>query len=171
MDVLSHALWPYAVTVRKKSWRKWAALWGMLPDIGVQPQVFYLLTQGVSNPFFSHTDWENVVIPDPWMISYWVTHSAVTVGVVALVYFAWKRRWPWPLIIGWSSHILLDVFTHVGVYANRPFYPLSDFAINGQNWSSPWIFFPNWIALIVIFGILGYRRWRRRAGGGGAVAT
>lgn len=162
MDVVSHALWPFAATIRNKRWRIWAALWGMFPDLGVQPQVYYLLTHGIRNPFFSHIDWENIFIPDAWMISYWLTHSFVTLVVVALLFFAWKRRWPWPLIIGWSSHLVLDMFTHVGVYANRPLYPVSSIAIQGQNWADPWIFFPNWIALGIVFGILGYRRWQKK---------
>ncbi len=162
MDVLTHALWPYAATIRQKSWRRWAALWGMFPDIGVLPQIYYLLTHGTSNPFFSHTNWEGISIPEPWMVSYRITHSFVTLGVMLLLYYAWKRRWAWPLLIGWASHILLDMFTHVGVYANQPLYPLSSLTIYGRNWSDPWIFFSNWVALALVFGFFGYRWVKRR---------
>jgi len=161
MDVLTHALWPYAVTVKHKRWRKWAALWGMFPDVGVLPQLYFLLSNYGTKPFRGVNDWTSVLIPASWMQPYYTTHSFVTLAAVAGLYWLWKKRWAWPLIIGWSSHILLDMFTHGGVYANRPLYPLSNFSIEGVSWADPRIFIPNVIALVLVYGYFGWRRWQR----------
>lgn len=158
MDVFSHGLWPYLMTV-KKPWRVWAALWGVFPDVGTIPQIVYLM---VVSPIGSWRgiDFETLWIPDAWMLSYRITHSFVTLFLVVGLYGLFRRRVAWPLFIGWGTHLFLDLFTHAGVYANEPLFPLSRFTVSGVFWSNPWIFIPNWIALGLICGWFIFRRLR-----------
>ncbi|RJO59826.1 hypothetical protein C4546_00100 [Candidatus Parcubacteria bacterium] len=161
MDVISHGLWPWFIFNRKKNWRWWAAGWGMFPDLGTLPQIYYLLKFfGIKN-LFSIENWDTLFIPEGWMFTYFLTHSLITPWVIAGLYWLVKKRLPWPLLVGWSLHILLDMFTHAGVYANRPLFPFSDFSINGVMWSNPWIFWSNWLLLVVAFGWLAWRRWQK----------
>lgn len=122
----------------------------MFPDLGTFAQAYYFIKfEGLKN--LTGINWETIFIPDAWMFSYRILHTFLMPLAISAIYWLIKKRWPWPLFIGWNLHILLDMFTHVGVYANEPLFPLSRFAISGMNWASAWIFIPNWIALIGIY--------------------
>jgi hypothetical protein len=54
--------------------------------------------------------------------------------------------------MAWGLHILVDIPTHSSAFFPTPFlWPLSDFMVDGVGWSSPWIFFPNLILLVVFY--------------------
>jgi hypothetical protein len=77
-------------------------------------------------------------------------HSALVAGVVTLI--AW-RVWAWLLIplLGWWSHILIDVFTHSTDYYPSPIlYPITQRGFDGIAWNTPWFMSANYAALALV---------------------
>jgi hypothetical protein len=74
-------------------------------------------------------------------------HSAViAAAVTAIVWLAIRSLWI-PLL-GWWSHIVIDVFTHSRDYYPVPvFYPVSDWAFDGIAWNTPWFLLATYLAL------------------------
>lgn len=53
----------------------------------------------------------------------------------------------------WALHIFFDIPTHVKEYFATPiFWPFSDWTFGGLTWRSPYIFIPNVLALLAIYG-------------------
>ncbi|MDP3082342.1 MAG: metal-dependent hydrolase [Rubrivivax sp.] len=74
-------------------------------------------------------------------------HSAVVAGLVtALVWYV--RRALWIPLLGWWSHIVIDVFTHsADYYASPVLYPITERGFDGIAWNTPWFFVANYLAL------------------------
>jgi hypothetical protein len=74
-------------------------------------------------------------------------HSAVVAGVVTLL--VWRlRRTLWIPLLGWWSHILIDVFTHsADYYASPVLYPFTERGFDGIAWNTPWFMALNYAAL------------------------
>ena len=71
-----------------------------------------------------------------------------------------RRRWLIPLL-GWWSHIVIDVFTHSADYYAVPvLYPFMDRGFDGIAWNTPWFMLVNYTALAAVWIFL----WQRRKG-------
>lgn len=94
-----------------------------------------------------------------------VMHSAPVAALVTAALLAVRRTF-WLPLLGWWSHIVIDVFTHSADYYAVPvLYPFSERGIDGIAWTTPWFMALNYLALAA-FG--AWLRWgRRRADGGG----
>ena len=78
-----------------------------------------------------------------------IMHSAVVAGVVTIVVWAWRRSLCIALL-GWWSHIVIDVFTHSAqYYPVAVLYPFSEQAFDGIAWNTPWFMWLNYIALCI----------------------
>lgn len=79
-----------------------------------------------------------------------IMHSAVVAGgVTLLLWRAWRTLWL-PLL-GWWSHIVIDLFTHsVEFYPVAVLYPVSDWVFDGLAWNTPWFMVANYIALGIV---------------------
>jgi hypothetical protein len=78
-------------------------------------------------------------------------HSVVILAAVSGV--AWLTA-PRVLLalLGWWSHVLIDVPTHSAAYYAVPlFYPISDRAFDGVAWTEPWFMVLNYAALVVMY--------------------
>jgi membrane-bound metal-dependent hydrolase YbcI (DUF457 family) len=76
-----------------------------------------------------------------------IMHSAIVAGVVTLLLWA-VRRSLWIPLLGWWSHILIDVFTHSADYYTVPvFYPITERGFDGVAWNTPWMLALNYAAL------------------------
>jgi hypothetical protein len=172
MDVLSHALWGYAML----RWRgprtaRWGALTGAAPDL------LYFGADRVVRGF--RQGWSGLTssggrgTPGIWLRdgppmppelieayeSYYVwTHSLVVIGLLAVAWWVLSRRAPW-LLLPWGVHILMDIPTHER-YLTQFLYPLSSFSIEGYAWSRPPVLLANWGALLVTYAALFWRYWR-----------
>ena len=83
-----------------------------------------------------------------------ILHSALVAGAVTLI--AWRLR-TWLLIplLGWWSHILIDVFTHsADYYASPVLYPITQRGFDGIAWNTPWFMAVNYSALAVVFLVI-----------------
>lgn len=147
MDVVSHAAWG-ATVVRDRSLILWAAFTGALPDL--IPAAYGIVRYRAQ--FFRDTTSQRFV-DNPshaYMVVYRWSHSILPISIVTL--FLWLLYPAWViLVVPYYLHILLDVPTHSGIWATRPFYPLSDAHIEGKDWwKHVWISASNWSALALI---------------------
>jgi hypothetical protein len=78
-----------------------------------------------------------------------VAHSAVIAATVTLLWWAWRRTL-WLPLLGWWSHIVIDVFTHsADYYASPVLYPITQRGFDGIAWITPWFMAMNYAALAV----------------------
>ncbi len=93
-----------------------------------------------------------------------VTHSALVAGAVTL--FLWAIRGAlWVPLLGWWSHIVIDVFTHSADYYPSPvLYPITLRGFDGLAWNTPWFLVLNYVALCAVGGWLWASRRKARRG-------
>lgn len=169
LDIVSHAGWGYALLRPQGKKFAWAgAVAGAAPDL-----LFFIpsMTERIVRNGWSSFRSYGARNPEIWKAdgppmpedmvrvyeNYYVyTHSFfILLAVMGIVYLLRKRQWLW-LALPYAFHILLDIPTHERF--QTPFlFPFSRWTIQGTNWGHPWIFFPNWIALI---SVLIWLRWR-----------
>lgn len=151
MDTLSHGLWGGVAFGRKNKKSFWLAF-----SIGIAPDIFSFGVLFLSFLFSRETNFRSGP-PDPSLIPVYIdqlynfTHSLV---IFALVFFICWIIFQRPImeILAWGIHIILDMFTHSFDFFPTPFlWPVSDFKINGNSWSEPWIFIPNVISLLIFY--------------------
>jgi hypothetical protein len=155
MDILSHGLWGGAVFGRKSRKSFWIAFAaGILPDILVFGPHF---VQSIFRGFdFGPPDAN--IIPSNIYNGYELTHSLVIFIVVFGLVWFFRHRPMWELG-AWGLHILMDIPTHSTSFFPTPFlWPIADVRIDGHPWSSPEIFIPNVILLVIIYTLW----WRRK---------
>lgn len=144
MDVISHALWANAL-FRNKKWVSLGILFGILPDAGFLPIISYVL-------FATPLQYEKAFssIPQYIFVPYFLLHSFVTLGIVALIFFVWAKEYL-PALWGWFLHIVIDIPVHDGFFTTRFIYPISDYGINGIPWTNVWVFAGNYLALGCVY--------------------
>ncbi len=61
----------------------------------------------------------------------------------------WRlRRTLWIPLLGWWSHIVIDVFTHsADYYASPVLYPFTERGFDGIAWNTPWFMALNYLSL------------------------
>ncbi|MBN8507065.1 MAG: hypothetical protein J0L57_00480 [Burkholderiales bacterium] len=91
-----------------------------------------------------------------------VAHSAIVAGVLTLLLWLWTRSL-WIPLLGWWSHIVVDVFTHSAEYYPSPaFWPITREGFDGWAWNTPGFMAVNYAALAATYWWLGRRRRRER---------
>lgn len=147
MDSVSHAAWG-ATIIRKFPFVWWAVLSGALPDI-IAASYGFLKFRGryvkVLDEFarLGRTD-------DAYMRVYYWSHSLLPITLVAVVIALVSPAWL-VVAVPYYLHIFMDIPTHRGIWATRPFYPLSDFRFEGHDWwTNKWASIGNWVILIVV---------------------
>lgn len=79
-----------------------------------------------------------------------VMHSAPIAGFVTVV-ACMVRRTLWLPLLGWWSHIVIDVFTHSADYYAVPvLYPFTERGFDGIAWITPWFMALNYTALVAV---------------------
>ena len=109
---------------------------------------------------------------EPWlpeMVQFWshtlhcVTHSAIVAALVTAAIRIWWRRALLPLL-GWWSHIVIDVFTHsLDYYPSPVLWPLTERGFDGIAWPTPWFMVLNYCALALV-GVWQVRHSSHRPG-------
>lgn len=156
MDILSHGLWGGLLLGRTNKKDFWTAFaFGVAPDLFS----FGIFTAMTVLGLVSGPDWSGGP-PDPSAVPeyvhhlYNITHSLVTFVLAFGAVWVIRKKPYWPML-AWPLHILFDLPTHTAAFFPTPFlWPLLSYRFDGVTWATPWIFFPNWIAL----GI-GYLWW------------
>jgi LexA-binding, inner membrane-associated putative hydrolase len=163
MDILAHALWASAgITAAQRRWpiapRTAAATVALavMPDLGhMLPMLAWgLLGEGSITELwryaFALPGQEPTVPPTVAMVSHHlhcILHSAIVAGGVTLL--AWSGlRQLWIPLLGWWSHIVIDIFTHSADFYPAPvLYPITQQGFDGIAWNTPWFMVLNYTAL------------------------
>ena len=91
-------------------------------------------------------------------------HSAVVAAGVSWLVCGLLRA-GWLPLLGWWSHIVIDVFTHSADYYPVPvLYPFSERGFDGIAWNQPWMLVLNYAAITAAAGWL----WQSRRGASSA---
>ncbi len=78
-------------------------------------------------------------------------HSAIVAGAVTLLVWSLRRQWLLPLL-GWWSHIIIDVITHSKNYYPAPvLYPITYRGFDGIAWNTPIFMSLNYLFLAAIY--------------------
>jgi hypothetical protein len=170
VDILAHTLWAGAGVVLAR--RRWpiaprtaalTLLLAALPDVlPMLPLVgWWLFGDGTLAALRAAA----IAVPGhepalPALLQQWswhlhcVMHSAVVAGAatlaLALAVRARRRRF-WIPLLGWWSHIAIDVFTHSAAYYPAPvLYPFSQRGFDGLAWNTPWFLGLNYVVLAAV---------------------
>jgi hypothetical protein len=166
MDIIAHGLWAAAgTTVARKSANArirlgWTVFWAMFPDLlafgpPVAVGLWLLLTGGsLRGTRLPRVNFGVQLYP--------LGHSLIAFLLVFAVASLLARRVVLELL-GWLSHILIDIFTHsFRYYATRFLWPLSDIRFNGLPWWTPWFWCSTYVALAIVYLLLWRKGWLTR---------
>jgi hypothetical protein len=160
MDIIAHALWTTALAsgVRRRSRLPihlgWAAFWGVFPDtisftIPAVLRVWWRLT-GASRSLLPEAHGPRF----EWVWGlYNCSHSAVVFAAFFGTVWLFARR-PVLEMLGWAFHILIDIFTHRGLFATHFLWPVSSLRFNGLPCETGWFLALNYAALALVFLLL-----------------
>lgn len=163
MDVFAHALWAGAgVMLARHRWpvsnrtAAWTVALAVAPDVPhLMPIVGWWLfgsgTWATVKDFAIAVPGQQAAVPQ-WLLSlsehlHCIPHSAIIAAVVSLLLWRWRRSL-WLPVLGWWSHIVIDVFTHSADYFAVPvLYPFTVRGFDGVAWNTPWFMVLNYVAL------------------------
>jgi hypothetical protein len=87
-----------------------------------------------------------------------IAHSAVVAGL-ATAALRIALRSLWLPLLGWWSHIVIDVFTHsTAFYPSPVLYPITYRGFDGIAWNEPWFLGLNYVVLSAFFAWAACRR-------------
>ena len=175
MDIVAHGLWAgIGVSAASRYWaidRKTAiatVLAAMVPDvIQLLPFVGRVLFDAdgvkVLTAYVTALPGMEPALP-PAVASlthhlHCIMHSAVVAGVVTALYWIVMRSL-WLPLLGWWSHIVIDVFSHSADFYPVPvLYPFTERGFDGLAWNTPWFMVANY--LVIAWAIVYLRLTRR----------
>ena len=176
MDIVAHTLWAAAgaVLLRRRGRLTRRELIVTL-ILAALPDVLHLLPilgwWLVADGSFAALKSYAVAVPGrepglPPLVQFWshhlhcVMHSAPIAATVTAAVWVVRRAFCVPLL-GWWSHIVIDVFTHSADYYAVPvLYPFTQRGFDGIAWTTPWFMLLNYLTLLAV-GAWFLRSWRR----------
>jgi len=164
LDVFAHTFWTAAAALaaRRKFDRPihlgWAAAWGVAPDLAAfaipAAMRIWRFASGASHSLLPDGRGPNF----HWVWGlYNATHSAVLFAACFAAVWMIMRR-PVLEMLGWLLHIVIDIFTHRGIFSIQFLWPLSGIHVEGIRWEEPWLLAANYATLALVFLMF----WRRR---------
>ena len=179
MDILAHTLWAAVGVVQAR--RRWPIATGTVAatlTLAALPDVVQLLpiiawwlfgdgSWAVLRAFASALPGHEPALP-PLVILlshhlHCIMHSAIVAAAVTLLFWL-PRRSLWIPLLGWWSHIVIDVFTHSATFYPSPvLYPITERGFDGIAWNTPWFMVLNYIALAASGLWLAFARRRNPA--------
>ena len=175
MDILAHGLWAGAgLGLAQRRWRLSRPTMAATVVMAGLPDVVHLLPSLLWATFGHGTfaalrDYaialpgqEPVTPPLVELLTHHlhcILHSAVVAGAVTALLWA-LRRSLWIPLLGWWSHILIDVFTHSADFYPAPvLYPFTQWGFDGWAWNTPWFMVLNYCALAGAWAWMLRTRW------------
>ena len=166
MDIVAHTLWAAAGAVvihRRRPMSRGTAM--IAVALAAVPDVIHLLPLAgwwlFGDGSFAALRAYAVAVPGqepvlPQLVGllshhlHCVMHSAPIAAVTTLALWAVLRTL-WIPLLGWWSHIVIDVFTHSADYYAVPvLYPFSYRGFDGIAWITPWFMALNYGALATV---------------------
>jgi hypothetical protein len=177
MDILAHALWAgigLALARRHRPLTTYTAsatlALAVVPDLAqLLPLLGLAMADGDAHVLLAYT----IALPGaepalPAAVAWWshhlhcALHSAVVAGLVTLALYAVTRSL-WIPLLGWWSHIVIDVFTHSADFYPAPvLYPFTQQGFDGVAWNTPWMMAANYAAIVLGLALLVATRERQR---------
>ena len=177
MDIFAHTLWAGAgITLARRHWpippRTAASTVGLaaLPDLMhlLPLAAWWVFGDGSADVLRAYAiavpNQEPELPPPVALLSHHlhcIMHSALVAGAVTLLLWTLLRSL-WIPLVGWWSHIVIDVFTHSADFYPVPvLYPITERGFDGIAWNRPWMMALNYLALAAV----GLWLFRHRARG------
>jgi hypothetical protein len=177
MDILAHALWAGAgVTLAQRRWPVSPRTAALTVALAVAPDLPHALPILAWSALGAGTsaavaDYANALpglepaLPEAVQFLshhlHCIGHSAVIAGVITALAWAWRRSL-WIPLLGWWSHIVIDVVTHsLDYYPSPVLYPITRQGFDGVAWNAPWFMALNYAALAAIYAWLFWTRRTR----------
>ncbi len=163
MDILAHTLWAGAgLTLARRRRPVRPRTLALTMGLAALPDVFHLLPilvwWLVGDGTFATVRAYAIAVPGaepglPHIVHllshhlHCIAHSAIVAGAVTLLLWAVLRAF-WLPLLGWWSHIAIDVFTHSAQFYPAPvLYPITQRGFDGVAWNTSWFMVANYIAL------------------------
>jgi hypothetical protein len=178
MDILAHTLWAGSgllIWRGKKSTTSKTIL--LTTALAALPDLLHLLPVAVWSAFhdtsllslrqyvFASPDKQPVLPPLIALLAHHmhcIMHSALIAGAISLIICALFGSF-WIPLVGWWSHIVIDVFTHSNDFYPSPvFYPVTMKGFNGIAWNEPWFVFVNYSVLAAVLIWISIEKMGRR---------
>jgi hypothetical protein len=86
------------------------------------------------------------------------THSAIVFCFCFGAFWLLVQK-PVLEMLGWAIHIIVDVFTHGGMFAIKFLWPVSSVHVDGKRWETAWFLAANYTALASLYVWLYLRRF------------
>jgi len=177
MEILAHTLWTTAAarTANEKAKKEnkkikfnlfWTSFWGIFPDLFAFTIPFIVFFFNIlSNPqVFEGVARSRRIVDASGLASvlYQYSHSIVIWVLVFSLIWVFVKKPPLPLL-GWVFHIILDIPSHaIGYYATPFLYPLSNYRFPyGVAWSNKWFMIGNYTILLIIWGVILYKKYKK----------
>jgi len=163
MDIVSHIIIGKIISFFDKKNKRaglWAMFFSFLPD---SFQVFAYIYLGYINnrAFFipKNIDWNHTRSTYPVLHAFtWeIPHSIFFLSLIILPIIIFFKL-PKIAFFAYLLHIIIDIPTHAGEWAIKPFYPIN-YAINGTTNAWAWpipMFFYSWVILLFISTLLSF---------------
>jgi hypothetical protein len=178
MDILAHALWAgIGVACARRRWlvppRAAAAAVGLAvaPDlVQLVPLLIAALFggQGVKVLSAYATALPGFEPAMPPLVAMWthhlhcIMHSAIVAAAVTATVWVWRKAL-WLPLLGWWSHIVIDVFTHSADFYPVPvLYPITQRGFDGVAWNTPAFLITNYAAIALAVAALVFTTRRSR---------
>jgi len=178
MDILAHGLWVgIGVTWARRHWpvphKAAAATVGLAvaPDL---VQLAPLLTaalfgnEGVRLLSAYATALPGLEPALPPLVAMWthhlhcIMHSAIVAAALTAIVWAWRKAL-WVPLLGWWSHIVIDVFSHsADFYPSPVLYPITQRGFDGVAWNTPEFLITNYAAIALAVAALVFTAHRSR---------
>jgi hypothetical protein len=167
MEIVAHGLWAAAAAITAKRSARirvrvaWTVWWAAFPDVlafgpPVVVGLWLRLAGGLDARSASGRLLPRFHIGLPL---YQAGHSLIVFLVVFVLTSILARRVVFELL-GWLTHIAIDIPTHShSCYATRFLWPVSDFRIDGIAWWTPWFWAATYVALAAVYFVLWRKGW------------
>ncbi|MBK7745264.1 MAG: metal-dependent hydrolase [Betaproteobacteria bacterium] len=147
MDIFAHALWAGAgVAAARRRWPLAPRIIALTVALAALPDILHLLPilawWAFGDGSMTTLQAYAIAVPDhepglPPLVNllshhlHCIMHSAIVAGAVTLLLWV-VRRSLWIPLLGWWSHIVIDVFTHSAAYYPVPvLYPITERGFDG----------------------------------------
>jgi len=163
MDILAHTLWAGAgLALARRRWQVNARSVALTMGLAALPDLLHLLPIVAwwlaGDGTFATVRAYAIAVPGsepglPPVVKllsqhlHCIAHSAIVAAAVTLLCWV-LRRSLWLPLLGWWSHIIIDVFTHSADFYPAPvLYPITQRGFDGIAWNTPWFMLLNYLAL------------------------
>ena len=184
MDIFSHGLWAGAAAKGLNKKRdlppacagmaqagpkldvRWAAFWGVFPDLFAFTPAFITLFWLIATGQMSFSEWPGRhgmgepatgnSMPALQLAGhlYNFSHSAIVFALMFALAWLLMHRPVWEMG-GWLLHIVMDIPTHSYAFFPTPvLWPLFGWKFNGFSWATPWFLFLDYGLLVLVYWLL-----------------